>query len=60
MHGSFLSYSLQAQLQTSLHVCISVTEDERKKRLCSYARSRRYKDTTHLFCSEKGDYMAHL
>lgn len=28
MHGSFLSSSLKAQLQTPLHVCISVIEDE--------------------------------
>lgn len=32
MHGSFLSFSLKAQLQTPLHVCISVIEDECKKK----------------------------
>lgn len=31
MHGSFLSSSLKAQLQTPLHVCTSVIEDECKK-----------------------------
>lgn len=54
MHGSFLSCSLKAQLQTPLHVCISVIEDELKKRLYFYATSYHYRDTTYLFCNEKG------
>lgn len=31
MHGSFLSSSLKARLQTALRVCVSVIEDECRK-----------------------------
>lgn len=62
MHGSFLSSSLKAQLQTPLRVRIGVMEDECREEFILILELffLFHKDTARLFCSENEDYVAHL